>query len=76
MPGMPNITFREFASNPIVALLFLSVCATGALWYQNKVTLENHITEYRKEVAILKKENRDLQEKYIQVLVELKSLNK
>lgn len=75
MTAIPKITFKEFASNPIVALLFLSVCATGALWYQNKVTLENHIAEYRKEVSILKKENRDLQEKYIQVLVELKSLN-
>ena len=58
MTAIPKITFKEFASNPIVALLFLSVCATGALWYQNKVTLENHIAEYCKEVSILKKENK------------------
>jgi hypothetical protein len=36
--GLPKITFKEFASNPIVALMFLSLMATGALWYQNTKT--------------------------------------
>lgn len=72
--GLPKITFKEFASNPIVALMFLSLMATGGLWYQNTKTLENHITEYKKDIANLREENRELNEKYIDVLTELRSL--
>ena len=54
--------------------MFLSLMATGALWYQNTKTLENHIAEYKKDIANLREENRELNEKYIDVLTELRSL--
>ena len=74
MPGLPKITFKEFASNPIVALMFLSLTATATLWYQNTSTLEAHISEYKNEIKQLKQDNRELRDKYIEVLTELRSL--
>ena len=74
MASLPKITFKEFASNPIVALMFLSLMATATLWYQNTSTLEAHIAEYKNEIKILKQDNKELRDKYIEVLTELKSL--
>jgi len=75
MATLPKITFKEFASNPIVGLMFLSLTATATLWYQNTKMLELHISEYKNEIILLKKDNRELRDKYIEVLTELKSLN-
>jgi uncharacterized protein YoxC len=58
--ALPNISFKEFASNPIVALLFLCVLAIGYLHVKHISTLENTIVELRSEVDGLKSENKQL----------------
>jgi hypothetical protein len=72
--ALPSITFKEFASNPITALLFICVFALGTLWYQNKIALENHISDYKQQVVELKKENAELRDKYFELLTELKEV--
>lgn len=58
--SLPNISFKEFAKNPIVALLFLCILAIGYLHVQHISTLEETITELRSEIDELKKENKEL----------------
>lgn len=70
VPGM-NITFKEFAKNPIVALLFISLIAIGYLYYDNKTTLTNQVDYLEKEVITLKKEYKELNEKFIITLTHL-----
>lgn len=74
MSYLPKITFAEFAKNPVTALLFLSLLSTGILWHQNTKMLALHIEEYKHEISLLKQDNRELRDKYIEVLTELKSL--
>lgn len=76
MAQVPNISFKEFASNPITAMLFLCIFALGTMWYQNKKALEDHIEDYRQQVAELKKENQDLRDKYYDVVLQLKEIKK
>jgi hypothetical protein len=57
---LPNISFKEFAKNPIVALLFLCILAIGYLHVQHISTLESTIIELRSEMDELKKENKEL----------------
>ena len=73
---VPNMTFKEFASNPITAMLFLCIFALGTLWYQNKSALEDHINDYKQQVKELKKENADLRNKYLELMLEIKELQK
>lgn len=65
--GLPTMSFKEFAKNPIVALLFLSVLAIGYLHMQHISTLEETIMELRSDVDDLKKENKDLRDKIIDI---------
>lgn len=65
--GLPTMSFKEFAKNPIVALLFLSVLTIGYLHVQHVSMLEETILELRDDVDELKKENKDLRDKIIEI---------
>lgn len=72
MAVLPKISFKEFASNPIVALLFMSLIAVGYLYYDNKKTLTSQIEDLQQEVAGLQKDYKELNDKFITSLEKIK----
>jgi len=70
--ALPTISFKEFVKNPIVALLFMCLIAIGYLYLDNKSTLTNQIEELQSEVDTLKKEYKELNDKFIKTLQEVK----
>ena len=70
LPGV-GVSFKEFAKNPIVALLFMSVMAVGYLYYDNKTTLTTQIVELRNEIKVLKKDYKELNDKFIETIKEI-----
>lgn len=71
--ALPTVSFKEFAKNPIVALLFMCLMAIGYLYLDNKSTLTNQIEELQKEVTILKNDYKQLNDKFI---VTIQDMNK
>ena len=67
LPGM-GVSFKEFAKNPIVALLFMALMAIGYLYYDNKSTLTNQIEDLREEIIILKQDYKELNNKFIETI--------
>ena len=63
--SLPNISFKEFVKNPIVALLFMCLIAIGYLYLDNKSTLTTQIVKLEKEVNQLKDDYKELNEKFI-----------
>jgi hypothetical protein len=74
--SLPNISFKEFAKNPIVALLFMCLIAIGYLYYDNKQTLTKQIVKMDKEILQLKKDYKELNEKFIITLTQLNNRKK
>ena len=68
MPVLPTVSFKEFVKNPIVALLFLCLTAIGTLYYQNVTTLGNQIKDLQSEITQLKKDYKELNNKFIQTI--------
>lgn len=66
--ALPTISFKEFVKNPIVALLFMCLMAIGYLYIDNKSTLTTQIEELQSEVSILKKDYKDLNDKFINTI--------
>jgi hypothetical protein len=67
IPGV-GVSFKEFAKNPIVALLFMALMAIGYLYYDNKSTLTNQIEDLREEITILKQDYKELNDKFIETI--------
>jgi len=65
---LPPITFKDFLKNPIVALLFMCLMAIGYLYYDNKSTLTKQIVELQEEVKMLKKDYKELNDKFIETI--------
>lgn len=63
--ALPTVSFKEFAKNPIVALLFMCLMAIGYLYLDNKSTLTKQIEELQKEVTTLKNDYKQLNDKFI-----------
>jgi len=74
VPGV-GVSFKEFAKNPIVALLFMALMAIGYLYYDNKTTLTTQIVELREEVKVLKKDYKELNDKFIETIQEINENN-
>ncbi len=73
------MNFKEFAKNPIVAVLFLAVLAVGYLYFQNEQKntesierLEGEIAEMKIEIKEVRAENKRLNEAFIDTLEKLK----
>ena len=62
--------------NPIVALLFMCLIAIGYLYYDNKETLTKQIVKMDKEIIQLKKDYKELNEKFIITITKLNNRNK
>lgn len=65
---LPSVSFKEFIKNPFVAILFMCLIAIGYLYIDNKTTLSNQIDSLQKEVETLKKDYKELNDKFIQTL--------
>lgn len=69
---LPTVSFKEFAKNPIVALLFMCLMAIGYLYVAQTNTLETQVITLQEEVKLLKEDNKKLNEKIIEILSEVK----
>lgn len=69
---LPNISFKDFVKNPIVALMFLSLMAVGYLYVDNKTVLTNQIETLQEEVKVLKQDYKELNDKLIETVTKLK----
>lgn len=68
---LPTISFKEFLTNPITALLFMCVMALGYLYVEQTSTLEEQVIELRKEVKLLKEDNKRLNDKILEIVIEV-----
>jgi peptidoglycan hydrolase CwlO-like protein len=66
--ALPSISFKEFVKNPITAMLFMCLISIAFLYVDNKSTLEGQIKELQSEVIELKKEYKELNDKFISML--------
>ena len=69
--ALPTVSFKEFVKNPIVALLFMCLMAIGYLYVDNKSTLTGQIEELQSEVSILKKDYKELNDKFINTISDM-----
>tara|TARA_R110001592_G_scaffold266016_3_gene531652 strand:- start:4927 stop:5157 length:231 start_codon:yes stop_codon:yes gene_type:complete len=74
VPGM-GVSFKEFAKNPIVALLFMALMAIGYLYYDNKSNLTNQVEDLRDEITILKSDYKELNDKFIETIQKINNEN-
>ena len=70
--ALPTISFKEFLTSPITALLFMCVLALGYLYVAQTNTLEEQVEDLQKEVQLLKEDNKELNAKIIEILSEVK----
>ena len=70
--ALPTISFKEFLTSPITALLFMCVMALGYLYVAQTNTLEEQVEDLQKEVQLLKEDNKELNAKIIEILSEVK----
>jgi hypothetical protein len=66
------ISYKEFLKNPIVGLLFICVLAIGYLYFDNRNTLQRNIDDLKVRVEGLEKENKQLNDKFIDLLRKVK----
>jgi len=45
------ISFKDFAKDPVKGLLFIVLLAVGYLYYDNKASYQNMMTEYKEQVS-------------------------
>ena len=69
--ALPTISFKEFLTSPITALLFMCVTALGYLYIAQTNTLKEQVMELRKEVKLLKEDNKRLNDKILEIVVEV-----
>lgn len=70
--ALPTVSFKEFAKNPIVALLFMCLMAIGYLYIDNKSTLTSQIEDLQEEVTTLKNDYKELNNKFIETIQKIK----
>jgi len=69
---LPSVSFKDFIKNPFTAILFMSLMAIGYLYFDNKSTLTTQIKSLQEEVAGLKKDYKELNNKFIETLQKMK----
>lgn len=65
------VSFTEFLKNPVVGMLFICLLAIGYLYYDNKSVLTKRIEELQTEVETLKKDYKELNEKFISTIEDM-----
>lgn len=76
---MKPMTFKEFASNPITALLFLCLMVVGYLYFDGKSAereaqriLEDRVAILETKVSTLEKEKQALIDKLLETIESIK----
>lgn len=72
---LPTVSFKEFLTSPITALLFMCVMALGYLYVAQTNTLKEQVINLQKEVKVLQDDNKKLNTKIIEILTEVKKAN-
>jgi CHASE1-domain containing sensor protein len=72
---LPTVSFKEFLTSPITALLFMCVMALGYLYVAQTNTLEEQVINLQQEVKLLQDDNKKLNAKIIEILTEVKKAN-
>lgn len=70
--GLPNVSFKDFVKNPISALLFMCLMAIGYLYFTQTTSFNAQIERLENDIKILKKDNKELNEKIIEILTEVR----
>lgn len=70
-PSLP-ISYKDFLKNPIVGLLFICILAIGYLYVDNRNNLTKQIEDLQIKVDGLEKENKQLNDKFIELLKKVK----
>ena len=60
------ISFKEFASDPIKATLFLALISIGYLYFDNKSILQTQIDKQEKRIEALETEVKFLQNRLLE----------
>ena len=60
------ISFKEFASDPIKATLFLALISIGYLYFDNKSILQKQIDKQEKRIEVLEAEVKFLQTRLLE----------
>lgn len=61
------ISFKEFAQDPMKALLFLALFAIMYLYIDNKMVYKNQIDKQAKRIEVLEKKVDDLENRLLQI---------
>lgn len=69
---LPTVSFKEFLTSPITALLFMCVMALGYLYIAQTNTLEEQVINLQQEVKLLQDDNKKLNAKIIEILTEVR----
>jgi hypothetical protein len=64
------VSFKEFAADPVKALLFLMVCAVGYLYIENRMIYTRIIEKQDKDIYELKEQVKTLDSTVIQLIRE------
>ena len=64
------VSFKEFAADPVKALLFLMVCAVGYLYIENRMIYTRIIEKQDKDIYELKEQDKTLDSTVIQLIRE------
>jgi hypothetical protein len=63
------ITFKEFATDPVKATLFLTIIAIMYLYIDNKLVYKEQINKQESRIILLEKKVDELQEKIISLSI-------
>ena len=67
------ISFKDFAKDPVKGLLFIVLLAVGYLYYDNKASYQNMMTEYKEQVSGCENKVSDLEKKLRCKMLNLKN---
>jgi hypothetical protein len=62
------VSFKEFAADPVKALLFLMVCAVGYLYIENRMIYTRIIEKQDKDILELKEQVKTMDSTIIQLI--------
>lgn len=59
--------FNQFKKNPISAIAFMMILGVGYLYYDMRIDMGEQNAYLKGEIELLKEENKELQDKYIEL---------
>jgi hypothetical protein len=62
-----GMDFNQFKKNPISAIAFMMILGVGYLYYDMRIDMGEQNAYLKGEIELLKEENKELQDKYIEL---------